>query len=129
MTASAIESISEPSYASIYGEVHASLNGVWLRAANAVVHVGSTGIVSGGTNGVSIGSGSQAVNDGQISGLLAGIIVTLDHVGYDNTGSISGAVGVLGNQAIGDEATDTTFTNFGSSLASLTEFGWRTGAS
>ncbi|KAB0266530.1 Calx-beta domain-containing protein [Microvirga brassicacearum] len=100
--------------ATVYGEVHAQWNGIFIRAVDSVITVGSTGTVSGGRNGVALNLGSRLLNDGNVTGVLAGVLASLENVTIHNTGSISGAVGVLGNQTVGDEANHTVLANFGS---------------
>jgi Ca2+-binding RTX toxin-like protein len=101
-------------HALIFGEVHAQRIGINFRATNSEIRVGTTGIVDGGIYGISANMGTRVYNEGQVTGLEAGVIASLDDVRIFNSGSISGQIGIFGNREDADHAVNTMVTNFGS---------------
>ncbi|WP_194164561.1 cadherin domain-containing protein [Microvirga thermotolerans] len=99
--------------ASIYGFVSGQVTGVRLGGTGSRIFVGTTGVVQGEVSGIFFSTG-RVVNQGQVQGGQQGVFVDYTDSSIANTGTISGRVGIKGDENF---ATRTQISNSGTITA------------
>ncbi|MGO4706765.1 calcium-binding protein, partial [Microvirga sp. 2MCAF38] len=99
--------------ASIYGFVSGQDTGIFFVGLGSTINIGTTGVVQGGVTGIFINSGIIS-NYGQVFGTQQAIFIGYTDSMVANTGVITGAIGILGDD---DFATGTQIVNSGTITA------------